>query len=265
MQEREEIFPDGVELHDFTDHAHWRQKIFDDVKSSVSSSFPKVYGNIRMEVSDLDYTGPENFSLSEQKKALLENKFLGRKLKGRLRLYDNETDELLDEQDKVLMNVPYLTQRGTFIHNGSEYVSLRQNRLLPGVYAREKNNGDLEAQFNVQKGTGTAFRIRLEPETAIYRLDMGQSSLKLYSILKELGVDDNYLKEAWGPEIFEINEAAYDKRDLAKAYSHFLGRRANRDATHEEMVEAIRSAIQNSVVDGDVVRRTLPTYFDRKR
>ena len=258
----EEILPEGVELTPFSDHAAWRSKIFGDVKSAVETSFPKTYGNIRLEVSDLDYQDPETYSLEDQKNALLNDKYLTRRLRGKLRLFDNTTDELLDEKEHTIMRVPYLTERGTFIHNGSEYVSLRQNRLRPGVYTRRKANGDLEAQFNIRRGTGPGgFRVRFEPQTGLYKMDIGQSSLRLYSLLHDLGMDDERIKEAWGEDIWKINKDGYDPRVFEKAYSRLAGFKAQEGISREEKTSQIIDILNSGRMDKEIVRKTLPNLY----
>lgn len=257
-KQQEDIFPEGVTLREFEDFDTLRASIFDDVKNEVINTFPKSYGTVRMEVEDVDYEGPERFSISEQKKGILQNRYLTRRLRGTVKLYDDETNELLDETKMTLMRVPYLTNRGTFIHNGSEYVTLTQARLMPGAYTRRKQTGELETHFNAARGSGNSFRIHLEPETGLFKMNIGQSSLRLYSLLKDLGMSDEELEEAWGKDILEANKSKYDSRVLDKAYQRLLGRRAAPAATREEKVQQIKEAISNTKVDRHVLERTLP-------
>ena len=78
-------------------------------------------------------------------KALHEDGFLARRLKGTVTLTDSKTGEVLDQKKSItLMKVPFLTGRGTFIRDGNEWGTINQTRLLPGAYSRYQNNGDLE-------------------------------------------------------------------------------------------------------------------------
>lgn len=259
-----DIYPENVELRDFEDADSLRDAIFENVKKEFQSAFPKKYGNVRLEISDLYTPDKERFSLKEQKDAILKNKYLHRRLRGNLKLYDNNTDELIDEKkDHTLMKVPYLTDRSTFIHNGSEYSLINQSRLKSGIYTRKKANGDLESQINPERGHGKAFRVRMEPQSGLFKLDVGQSSLHLYSLLRDIGVPDKTLEQKWGSEIFEKNKQKYDARVLNKAYERLVPKFSqSSEHSREEKINLIQDNMKQTKVDAKVVEKTLPRLFN---
>jgi hypothetical protein len=258
-----EEMPKGVELFDFADHASARKHIFEGVKDEFTKVFPQAYGGVRLSVDNVDYADPEEYSLRDQKEALLKDKFLARRLRGTLTLHDDKTNEVLDSRDMTLLRVPYLTERGTFIHGGNEYTSIMQSRLLPGAYTRRQSNGGLETQFNVRTGTGTAFRVGFEPDTSQYRLRVQQANLHLYSLLHDLGVPDEHLGESWGPEVLAANQRKYDPRVFDKAYARFVSKRVqNPDAEHADKVIHLKEALEAAKIHAGVARRTLPNLFD---
>lgn len=260
--------PDGVELYDLEDFDTHRNLIFNDAKSALEKQFPKEHNGVRMELTDVKYTDPENYSLREQKQALHDDKYLMRRLRGTLSLKDADTGELLDEKPITLMRVPYLTDRGTFIRSGNEWASISQQRLLPGAYSRYQNNGDLETQFNVRPGTGNAFRVQLNPETAQYKFSIAGSELHLYSLLHDIGVSDERMLDGWGKEVFEINKDKYDARVFEKAYNKIVpewDRKNNPGRSREEKIELIKNALDRSQVATNVVKKTLPSLFDMKK
>lgn len=220
-------------------------------------------GNVRLELHEPHYDGPDVASLAEQKKALLENRFLHRRLRGTLRLVDTGTGETLDERRMTLMRVPVLTQRHTFIHNGNEYTTLNQARMEPGVYTRRKASGELESHFNAKRGTGPSHRVTLDPTTGVFKLNIGQASLRLYSLLKDIGVTDEQMEESWGPEVLAQNRKSYDPRVFEKAYQRLV-RRKPAEATREQKIQAIRDALGATLLKRDVVERNLPNLFSRK-
>lgn len=258
-----DVVPHGVDLIDWDDFPKQRKMIFDGVKDSFGKQFPQSFNGVRLEVHDLDYKDPENYSMEDQKKALMENKFLHRRLRGTYRLYDEKTGDLLDQREATMMRVPYLTDRGTFIHNGSEYVTFRQARLLPGAYTRRKTNGELETHFNAKRGTGHSFRVRLEPETGLFKIDIGQSNLRLYSLLKDLGVPDDDLEKRWGKDLLETNKRSYDARVFEKAYNRLV-RNPVPDLPREHKAKAISDALSATKLDHDVMQRTLPNLYNQK-
>lgn len=252
-----ETLPSGVKLRDWDDFDAQRDEIYDTVKTTFASKFPQTSGGVRLELHNLDYVDPPSYSLAEQKKALLENRNLERRLRGTWKLFDDKTGDLLEEQHATVMRVPVLTQRGTFLNGGSEYSVMKQMRLMPGVYARKKQDGSFESHFNVRRGTGSAFRVHLEPETGLFKLETGQSSLRLYSLLKDIGVPDAQIEKSWGPELLKVNQKAYDARVFEKAHTRLV-RRPNPQATREEKVQAIRQALSDMRLDRNVVARNLP-------
>lgn len=260
--------PDGVELHDFEDFDDHRNLIFKDAKDTLIGQFPKVHNGVKMELKDVDYVDPERYSTRDQKTALHEDKYLMRRLRGTVRLTDANTGELLDEKKMTLMRVPYLTDRGTFIRSGNEWASISQQRLLPGAYTRYQNNGDLETQFNVRPGTGNAFRVQLNPTTAQYKFAIAGSELHLYSLLHDLGISDDVMKDRWGDGVFNANKDKYDARVFEKAYNKIVpewDRKKNPGRTREEKAELIRNALDRSQVASAVVKKTLPTLFSMKK
>lgn len=258
VPEIEEVKPEGVDLYDFGDFDGLRSRIFDTVKDTITKKFPVDYGGYRIELNDVDYVDPERYSLSEQKSAIMRNKFLGRRLRGTVNMINSENNELVDKKTVTLMSVPYLTDRGTFIHNGNEYTTINQFRLEPGIYARRKESGEYEAHVNPSRGTGKSYRVRFEPDTAIYRFDFGQSSIRLYPVLKVLGISDETLREAWGDAIFEANKKD-DKQTLDKLYNRFAkGRFIKEELSDEQKVEEVKKYFSSMKFSKDVLKKTLP-------
>lgn len=257
------IEPPGVKLTDWDDFDAHRDAIYTQAREAMLKKFPQSYGGVRLELHDLDYEDPPRVSLADQKRALLTNKFLHRRLRGTWRMFDDKTGDLLEERRSTVMKVPVLTERGTFIHGGNEYTTLHQARLMPGVFTRRKATGELETHFNVRRGTGSSFRVHLEPESGLFKLDIGQSSLRLYSLLKDIGVSDEELEKRWGPELLQTNRDKYDARVFDKAYQRLV-RQPKPDATREEKAQAIREAMTRARMDRRVVERTLPNLFNRK-
>lgn len=255
----------GVTLRDPEDFDTLRSNIFESAKKRLLKSFPASYNNMRLELQDVDYVDPENYSVEEQKDALLKDKFLSRRLKGTLRLVDETTNSVVEEKPMTLMRVPYLTNRGTFIYNGNEYAHITQARMMYGAYTRRQNNGDLETQFQVKPGTGSSFRVGLEPESAQYRLKVGTSKLHLYSLLTDVGVPDEQLEKMWGTAVWEKNKNKYDARVFEKAYQNLVPKKQQLvDAPKEQKAEQIKQALDSTLLHEEAVKSTLPGLLASK-
>lgn len=257
--------PEGVELYDFEDAPAHRKLIYEDAQKTLQKQFPRVHNGVRMELRDLHYADPEDYTIKQQKEALLSDKYLARRLRGTVELYDDKTGDLLDKKTTTLMRVPYLTERHTIIRDGNEWSSIAQARLLAGAYTRVQANGEPETQFNVRPGTGMPFRVHMDPESAIFRMSVHGSDLSLYSLMKDIGISDDELRTRWGDEVFEANAGKYDTRTLDKAYMKIVpawNRKANPSRTREEKAALIRDAITRSQAATKVLKYTLPNLTD---
>jgi hypothetical protein len=248
------------------DHPTMRRRIEDGAVEEFTRMFPQEYGNVRLEASDIHLAGKEHFTNAEQKKALLENRTLVRPLKANLALYDKTTGELLEERPKVtLMRVPYYTNRGTFVHNGNDYTGTTMQRMMPGAFTRIQNNGGLEAQFNVRPGTGRAFRVGMDQETGQFRFKVAGSNLHLYSMLRDLGVGEKDIEDAWGPEVAEMNRAKYDVRTFGKAYAKLVPTYLQTPKPDiETQKQAIFDSLKKAQISKEVVKRTLAAYWKER-
>lgn len=260
--------PKGVRLRDPDDTDGVREDIETGVMKAMQNYVHGYeYGGTRLELSDLAYTDRPRYSLAEQREALLKDATLARRLRGTVTLVDVETGKPLEvRKHMTLARVPYLTQRGTMIHNGSEYAPVSQSRLLPGAYTRKRNNGELETHFNVRPGTGSAMRMSLDPTTGQYRLRVGTSNVHAYSVFKDLGVSDDEMERRWGPEILEANRTGYDSRAIERVYMKAIPK-WQRDAALPKADKArnVVEAFSRAQVAGAVLRDNLPNLYSREK
>jgi len=103
-------------------------------------------------------------------------------------------------------------------------VSNCQQRLKPGVYSRIKESGEAEAHINVLPGTGFGGKIIFYPEKAQFVYMVGSTQIKLYGLLKDLGVSDGSMRSAWGEEIFNRNRADYTGTEIEKLHDKIFNR-----------------------------------------
>lgn len=211
----------------FDDPEKMRESIYGNVLESIKTRYPLANTRYRLELDGLKYEEHKPFTLEEQKRAILRGSTLNRKLHGVWRLVDQVTGEVKDTKKGIIARIPYVTPRGTFIYHGNEYVISNQARLRPGVFTRIKENGMIESHFNVKPGTGPSFRMWMEPETGLFRLGVGQSTLKLYPILRAMGVQDKEIEGIWGRELLQKNIEAEDPRAVSRAFSKLVSTRAD--------------------------------------
>jgi len=174
----------------------------------------------KLRVTDIKLQEREKpITLKEQKDAVLDRKDLTMPIKATFQLIDKRTGQVVDEKKTTVAHLPYITERNTVIMNGSEYITTHQQRLKPGVYTRIKESGEAEAHVNVLPGTGVGGKIIFYPDKALFVYQVGSTQIKLYGLLKELGVSDDQMQTAWGTEIFAKNRAAHEGNEFDKFYS----------------------------------------------
>lgn len=240
----------------FGDSVALRQSIFDRALESAKSIEPLKNELYTLQLSDVGYSGPEQFRKADHKRAVLTRGTLARKLQGTWNLVDNKTGQTVARRNMTLANVPYLTDSGTFVNRGVEYTLAHQMRLRAGVYAREKENGELEAHVNTMPGKGRSHRYQLDPQTGVFKINIGQASIPLVPLLKVLGVSDKQIRDAWGNELSDVNMRTGDAGTLDKLYQRLAYKpQAGLDAAAK--TKTIMEEFAKMEMDPEVTKRTL--------
>jgi len=240
----------------FGDVAGTRQNIFNNALQSAQSIEPIQNDLYTLQLSDVAYDGPEMFTKAEHKKAVLTGNSLARKLRGTWTLLDNKTNKPVATRAATLAQVPYLTDSGTFVNNGVEYTLAHQLRLRPGVFTREKDNGELEAHVNTLPGKGRSHRYYLDPKTGVFKIQIGQAQIPLMPLLKNLGVTDKQIRDAWGNEITAVNMQQGDAGTLDKLYGRLVYK-PDPAADQLAKIKAIADEFNKTEFDEEVTKRTL--------
>lgn len=243
----------------FTDHGRIRDYIYKRTEKAVRERFPISNDKYTLLATDLKYEGDALPSISEQKEAIFQNRSLTRRLKGRISIQDNATGKIIGTSGrKTIINVPALTNRGTFIRNGVEYSVANQFRLVPSIYTRNTDDGMVESQFNVRQGTGVNFRVYMEPETSLFFMRMAGRKIPLYPVLNRMGVKDEDIEKTWGREILDINRR---QRVPAHLYN-WVTKVTDREALMEERLNK-EATSTDRIIDKDFQQQALKNYFSR--
>lgn len=195
-------------IYRLDDYDAIRDSLFDNVKNAVSRRFPLRNSRYTLGVEDVDYDDPAFIDADEQKRLLLEGKSSVRRLRGSWVLRDANDDHVISKTRRMtLMRVPRMTGRGTFIRNGREYCFGSIMRLEPGVYTKEKSD-EVTAQFNIKQGTGGGFNMVLNPKTGVFNVRKGTLNVPAYTVMRDLGITDDEMRDAWGEQLFSANQKA---------------------------------------------------------
>jgi DNA-directed RNA polymerase beta subunit len=178
--------------------------------------------DFKLQAKNLKIESPK-VTTSAQKKAVLEKKDLTVPLKGTIDLIHKASGKVVESKNTTLAHIPYVTNHNTVIYNGSEYESVNQQRLLPGVYSRIRQDGIPEAHINPAPRTGQAGRILFLPEKQLFVLMVKNSQIKLYGLLRDLGIPESSIRQAWGEKIYNINRMTYTGDEVDKLYDILIG------------------------------------------
>lgn len=240
----------------FGDVPSLRQNIFDRAMESASGIEPIKNDLYTLQLSDVSYTGPERYSRKDQKKAVLTRGSLARKLTGTWTLIDNKTQKPVATRAATIAHVPYLTDSGTFVNKGVEYTLSHQLRLRPGVFTREKENGELESHVNTLPGKGRSHRYYMDPKTGEFQIQIGQAKIPLMPLLKTLGVPEKQIRDTWGNEITAANMQKGDAGTLDKLYQRLVFK-PDPQADQIAKIKAIAGEFNKTELDEEVTKRTL--------
>ena len=246
----------SAEARDVSDIAGSRDAIFANTLKAASQLPVLENPQYQLRLGELGYEGPDRFSKQQEKQAIVGGGSLARRLRGTWELVDKQNGTVLDRKRATLANIPYLTDRGTFIFRGTDYILANQMRLRPGIFTRRKESGELESHVNVAKGFG--HRYLLDPETGVFRAQFSQSRIPLLPILKALGASDKQLREAWGNDIYAANATQKEEAAVKK-----LAEKFSRGKPVEDTGAEIRRGYGEMELDPEVTSRTLGQPFDR--
>ena len=235
-----------------------RVRIHEKTIEGLKDLFPIIGKRYVLEADDIAVSA-KDFTPSQQKNALLRGLTLHEPITANLKLRDTVTGKIVDNEKKFpLLRLPFFTNRHTFVLDGNEYDIPHQLRLKPGVYTRQRANGEMEAQFNLSKGSN--FRLAMEPDSGRLNMELGSSKIPLYSVLKAMDVPDVDIRKHWGADLRDVNAGRYrgdDAINLNKLVSK-LKRKGEADPTTVEAKKRLVSEyFEKTEMDPEVAQSTL--------
>lgn len=251
------------ELFDPADPATVRQQIFDQSLHAVRNLPPIENQQFALRLTNADYARDDRpFSAAEEKRAILEGRSLARTIRGTWELADKATGQVIAQRQAAIARVPYLTRRGMFINRGSDISAINQLRMLPAVFGRVKENGELESHFNALPRQGRGFKMHFDPATQQFTTEVGQANLPLATLIEAAGGTRAQMQEAWGREITHANLMKNTPASLARLYQKMVSKPDSK-ANAVAQRDAIRKVLEETVFDPDITEKTLGERLDR--
>jgi DNA-directed RNA polymerase beta subunit len=244
-----------------TDAPTRRAQIHQRAVEGLEKVFPLKAGKYTVELKNIQVQ-PRDFSSREQKDAILQGGTLQEPVHGDI-LLRHEDGRVIDQKKGVtLAQLPYFTQRHTFIVDGNEYSVSNQRRIRPGVYTRVRANEELEAAFNLSHGDN--FRVNMDPAKGHMFLQYGATNIPLYPILKNLGVPEKDIVQHWGAGVVDANKEHFERRGEAavgKLYEKLVPPYAQTATSLDDKAQAIKAQYALTRLDPEVTTRTLGAPF----
>lgn len=232
------------------------------VEEGIKFVFPIEGKTGKIELVGLDVPKTDNASLEDQKGALLRNTSVTMPVYGDFRLTRNNKTETAKIK---ILSLPILTERGTFIVQGKDYSVFNQVRLKPGTYVRHTTGSDnVFADFNLGKGLG--FEVDMDEAGVFYvrfdksRLSTSSKKVPLYSLLRILGCTEAAMKDAWGEEVYKINQNKANLPDDTKQILETTVYSGNRTGNDEK---DIKDYFNGTLLDKDTTKATLGQSFSK--
>lgn len=250
--------PAPVPLRQFGDGRTTRNNVYNSVFKTLQELPPIQNDQHTLRLSNLSWVDPDRFTKQQYKQAILGGDTLGRRIRGTWELIDNATQKVLDKRDQIIARAPYITDDNTLPYRGNAYLVQHQQRVLPGIYTRRKQNEEVEAHVNIMPKDGVAHRYILDPAKGRLQMKIGQAHLPLVPVLRAMGATDKQIKEAWGEKIFNANANADDVTTLRKlAERLFDNEKTPLPGNVVELQKKIADRIRQFKLDPEVSKSTL--------
>ena len=238
------------------DHTAAYEDLRDNVLSGIRDSFPIKGAQQTVELHSLNVKEGDLHAddIRGQHSAKVQGKTWAATVFGDLSIRDNKTGEIISRKTVRMAEVPRVTRRRSHIIDGAEYQVDNQWQLKPGIYAKRRVSGELEAAFNVPNRR--SFDITFNPENKQFMMQRGGSkAIPVYPLLKTLGVDDDALERSWGSDVLGANKEAKGAATGVEKFFRVDKKRAPKDKKEAE--EYLIETMQDSTLRPDATKATL--------
>ena len=239
------------------DHKSLFRKIADNTKAAVMEQFPiegklNVLEMTNVDIPDLDY------NIDDEYEARYSSGTLNTPVYADMILRTKDGQIINEKKRHKIMDLPTLTDRGTFLVNGNEYTVAIQNRVRPGIYPIMKQTGEIQGTINAAKGLPQKADIAIDPKSGLFKFIMGQSEMKLYPIAKAIGIDDETLEKSWGLDVFTQNRTGISQRVYDSTIKNAAKRMTGKDYDNiKEASQALKEKFAGIVLDKAINARTI--------
>jgi DNA-directed RNA polymerase subunit beta len=198
------------------------------------------------------------------KETLYKRGTLYEPIKGDVVIKDKQGNIVDKKNGHTLMHLPRTSWNNAFLINGNEYSFKHQLRTMPGVYTRQRENEELEASFNLAKGSN--FRVSMDPAKGLLNMQYGTTSIPMYPVLRGLGMEHGDIANYLGKELADRNASEYGSKSqaaISKLYEKLVPENKRLATSHQEKIQAIQEHFDGTILSEKTTQRTLGKSFSK--
>ena len=246
------------------------QATLEAAQKAITSIFP-IDGHTRvLRLKKLSVgQAPKHDDFEKMKETFYQGRTWGTPIHADLELVDKTTGSIIDAAKKVkIVDVPRITPFHGYLVEGKFRYLQNQLRLLPGAYSGVTGDGAFQTQ--VMTARGHNHKIFLDPKSSVATITPSGSSskVKLYPVLRSLGVSQSALESAWGKDVVTANQEASKKvteTEVIKFHKTLFGKnRGYKKPDHAQAASDIHDYLRDRTeINPDTTRRMLGRAFHR--
>lgn len=254
------------------------REIVDLTTQAVTKAFPLKSADEKLEVRAInvkvDTSKHDPHDLNAWQEAREQGKSITAPITADLQLY-RDGKRVQSRSNAKIGEIPMMGATGTFMVGGNDWFTpFAQFRLKPGIYSRQKTNGEYEAFMPMQ---GASMTVWMDPAKGQFKLSHGSTNVDLYPVLRALGKTDDQIVQAWGGDqrardLLEQNKTERGEKDIDKLFQSVFHLKQNRDllkggiikldenltgVDHAGKVTALKQWMDTKTLDPYVTKKTV--------
>jgi hypothetical protein len=239
------------------------KQIQDALVSSIEKSFPITTKDLQLDIHNIQFNDTlDDYDFPQQKEIKLNRKSWQIPVIADFTITDVKSGKVISSGKNIRIgHIPKITNRFTTIIDGNEYQTISQIRRRSGVYSRLKQNGELEAEFNLMQGRN--FKMQLDPISQLFVVIYENRKYRLWTLLNTLGIPDTEIAKVWGHELLEINKKGAlntEASELSSIYTILYNKEAK---NYDEVINGINNYFRNNTkLDAETTKVTLGESFE---
>ena len=237
-----------------------RAEIYSKIKQALIAKFPIESSSLKATLSNVEVEY-KPLPHSAQKKLRMSGGNASTGVYGDIEISNMSDGKVVNTlKHHRIMNIPYFTDRYTFLLDGNEYSIVNQLRTKSGVYTRKRGNDELESSFNLSKGAN--FKILMDPTSGMFKVSILHATLPLLAVLKVLGADKAKIEKSMGAELYKSNAVvtpAQQERTIEVLYEKLVKYKSNLGdtASKAEKISGIRAYFSETSLNPETTKITL--------